>query len=32
MPQEIKTISLSLPYRLGSVNCYLTETNTGYQN
>jgi len=30
MPQEIKTISLSLPYRMGSVNCYLTETDTGY--
>lgn len=30
MPQEIKTISLSLPYRLGSVNCYLIETDTGY--
>lgn len=30
MPQEIKTISLLLPYRLGSVNCYLIETDTGY--
>ena len=30
MPQEIRTISLLLPYRLGSVNCYLIETNTGY--
>jgi len=30
MPQEIKTISLLLPYRLGSVNCYLIKTNTGY--
>jgi len=30
MPIEIKTISLSLPYRLGSVNCYLIETGTGY--
>jgi glyoxylase-like metal-dependent hydrolase (beta-lactamase superfamily II) len=30
MLQEIKTISLSLPYRLGSVNCYLIETDTGY--
>ena len=30
MPQEIKTIGLSLPYRMGSVNCYLTETDTGY--
>jgi len=30
MPQEIKTISLPLPYKLGSVNCYLVETKTGY--
>ncbi|MGB2799355.1 MAG: MBL fold metallo-hydrolase [Dehalococcoidia bacterium] len=30
MQQEIKTISLSLPYKLGSVNCYLIETDTGY--
>lgn len=30
MPQEIKTINLLLPYRLGSVNCYLIKTNTGY--
>ena len=30
MPQEIKTISLLLPYRLGSVNCYLIQTATGY--
>jgi glyoxylase-like metal-dependent hydrolase (beta-lactamase superfamily II) len=30
MPQEIKTISLSLPYRLGSANCYLIKTDTGY--
>jgi glyoxylase-like metal-dependent hydrolase (beta-lactamase superfamily II) len=30
MPQEIKTISLLLPYHLGSVNCYLIETDTGY--
>jgi hydroxyacylglutathione hydrolase len=29
MPQEIKTVTLSLPYRLGSVNCYLVETGTG---
>jgi hydroxyacylglutathione hydrolase len=27
---EIKTITLSLPYRLGSVNCYLIRTETGY--
>ena len=30
MPQEIKPINLSLPYRLGSVNCYLIKTDTGY--
>jgi len=30
MPQEIKTISLLLPYHLGSVNCYLVETDPGY--
>jgi glyoxylase-like metal-dependent hydrolase (beta-lactamase superfamily II) len=30
MPQEIKTIRLSLPYHLGSVNCYLIKTDTGY--
>ena len=30
MPKKIKTISLSLPYKLGSVNCYLIETDTGY--
>ena len=30
MPQKIKTISLLLPYKLGSVNCYLIETDTGY--
>jgi hydroxyacylglutathione hydrolase len=28
--QEIKTIVLSLPYRLGTVNCYLVKTKTGY--
>ncbi len=28
MPQAIKTIRLSLPYHLGSVNCYLIETGT----
>jgi glyoxylase-like metal-dependent hydrolase (beta-lactamase superfamily II) len=27
---EIKTISLLLPYKLGSVNCYFIETDTGY--
>ena len=30
MLREIKTISLSLPFKLGSVNCYLIETSTGY--
>jgi hydroxyacylglutathione hydrolase len=30
MSTEIKTISLLLPYKFGSVNCYLIETNTGY--
>jgi hydroxyacylglutathione hydrolase len=30
MPQEIKTINLLLPYRLGSVNCYLIKTDTRY--
>jgi hydroxyacylglutathione hydrolase len=28
--QEIKTITLPLPYRLGTVNCYLVETDTGF--
>ena len=27
---EIKTITLMMPYRLGSVNCYLIETEAGY--
>ena len=30
MPQEIKTISLLLPYKLGGVNCYLIKTDIGY--
>lgn len=30
LPQEIKPIRLSLPFKLGSVNCYLVETDTGY--
>jgi hydroxyacylglutathione hydrolase len=30
MPQAIKTIRLLLPYHLGSVNCYLIVTGTGY--
>ena len=28
--QEIRTITLSLPFRLGSVNCYLVKTDTGF--
>ena len=28
--QEITTIPLPLPYRLGTVNCYLVETDTGF--
>jgi glyoxylase-like metal-dependent hydrolase (beta-lactamase superfamily II) len=28
--QDIRTFSLGLPYRLGSVNCYLIEAGTGY--
>lgn len=28
--QDIKSITLSLPYRLGTVNCYLVETDTGF--
>ena len=30
MSQEIKSIRLRLPYHLGSVNCYLVQTGTGY--
>jgi glyoxylase-like metal-dependent hydrolase (beta-lactamase superfamily II) len=30
LSQEIKTISSSLPFKLGVVNCYLVETDTGY--
>ncbi len=30
MPAKIKSISLSMPYRLGLVNCYLIETSVGY--
>lgn len=30
MPQEITTITLPLPYKLGSVNCYLVATDTGF--
>ena len=28
--KEIKTIRLSLPYKLGSVNCYLVQVTDGY--
>ena len=28
--RKIVTISLSLPYRLGTVNCYLIETDISY--
>ena len=30
MVQEIIPIQLKLPYRMGSVNCYLVKTNTGF--
>jgi hydroxyacylglutathione hydrolase len=30
MQQEIKTITLALPYKMGTVNCYLVRTGTGY--
>ena len=30
MPQGIRTIPLMLPYRLGTVNCYLVESDTGF--
>jgi hydroxyacylglutathione hydrolase len=30
MQHKIKTMILPLPYRLGSVNCYLIETGAGY--
>ncbi len=30
MHQEIKTITPPLPYRMGSVNCYLVETASGF--
>jgi hydroxyacylglutathione hydrolase len=29
MPSEFKTITLSLPYRLGDVNCYLPKADDG---
>lgn len=28
--ERLKTITLSLPFRFGSVNCYLVETDTGF--
>ena len=30
MPQEIKAISIKMPYRLGFVNCYLVGTGDGH--
>lgn len=30
MPHGIKTINLSLPYKLGTVNCYLVQTDAGF--
>ena len=27
---EVKTITLALPYRMGTVNCYLLQTDTGF--
>jgi len=30
MPQEIRTMSVLLPYHLGPVNCYLITTDTGH--
>ncbi|MCJ7623240.1 MAG: MBL fold metallo-hydrolase [Anaerolineaceae bacterium] len=30
MPQEIKTICLAMPFRLGNVNCYLVKSASGY--
>ncbi|UCC65716.1 MAG: MBL fold metallo-hydrolase, partial [Anaerolineae bacterium] len=28
--QDIRTITLSLPFKLGTVNCYLVRTGTGF--
>jgi hydroxyacylglutathione hydrolase len=28
--QQIRAISLSLPFRMGSVNCYIVETDSGF--
>jgi hydroxyacylglutathione hydrolase len=30
MPPEIHTITLPLPFRLGTVNCYLVQSSTGF--
>ncbi len=30
VPENIKTIPLSMPFRLGSVNCYLIQTGASY--
>jgi hydroxyacylglutathione hydrolase len=30
MPNAIKTIRVALPFRLGTVNCYLVETDSGF--
>ncbi len=30
MPSKVNRINLSLPFRLGSVNCYLVTTDDGY--
>jgi glyoxylase-like metal-dependent hydrolase (beta-lactamase superfamily II) len=30
MRQAIRTICLALPFRMGSVNCYLLETGSGF--
>jgi hypothetical protein len=30
MPAEVNSINLSLPFKLGSVNCYLIKTHDDY--
>jgi len=30
MPSHVNTITTALPYHLGSVNCYLVQTDAGY--
>ena len=30
MPQKIRPITLNLSLRMGSVNCYLIQSDTGY--